>query len=167
MQQLPIFCDILELDRTIACYSDGLYAIDIQYRNLSPQSELKKVSMLPLAIIFITAALILYTIGVWAERRAQLLKPWHLAMFWAGFVCDTTGTSLMVSLAKGQLTSGFHAITGLIAIVLMAAHALWASYVLIRGSKKSKQSFHRFSITVWAIWLIPYISGLIFGMMSH
>jgi uncharacterized repeat protein (TIGR03987 family) len=57
----------------------------------------------------------------------------------------------MVLLAGGQPTSGLYVITGLIAIVLMAEHALWASYVLARGSKKSKQSFHRFSITIWVV----------------
>jgi hypothetical protein len=45
-----------------------------------------------LSIILITLALIFYSIGVWSERIAGRLKSWHLAFFWAGFVCDTTGT---------------------------------------------------------------------------
>ena len=48
----------------------------------------------------------------------------------------------------------------------MFLHALWATIVLINNDKKSKANFHKFSIIVWVIWLIPFISGAIFGM-SH
>lgn len=34
------------------------------------------------AVIAITLALFFYTIGVWSEHRAKLLKPLHLAFFW-------------------------------------------------------------------------------------
>jgi hypothetical protein len=35
----------------------------------------------PLASTVITAALVLYTIGVWSERVQGRLRPWHLAFF--------------------------------------------------------------------------------------
>lgn len=41
------------------------------------------------AAIIITLALIFYSIGVWAERIAGRLKPWHLLFFWMGLLCDT------------------------------------------------------------------------------
>ena len=31
--------------------------------------------------------------------------------------------------------------------------------VLIRNREHEKQTFHRFSIAVWVLWLIPYIIG--------
>ena len=52
----------------------------------------------------------------------------------------------------------------MIAIVLMLFHAVWATLVLVKGSEKAKVNFHKLSIFVWLIWLIPYISGAIFGM---
>ena len=58
----------------------------------------------------------------------------------------------------------FHGITGLLAIILMLLHALWATIVLIKNDEKAKTNFHKFSIIVWLIWLIPFISGAIFGM---
>ncbi|MFD3449878.1 HsmA family protein [Microbacteriaceae bacterium 4G12] len=122
--------------------------------------------MLPYAITFISLALVFYTIGVWSEKIQKKLKPWHVVIFWIGLVCDTLGTTIMENIAKstgGSLFS-FHGITGLLAILLMLFHAVWATIVLVRKDKNMMNNFHKFSILVWIIWLIPYISGLIYGM---
>lgn len=123
--------------------------------------------MMLFAIIFITLALVFYTVGVWGEKLTGKLKIRHLVIFWIGFVCDTTGTTLMSRLAGNVLTVNFHSVSGLTAIVLMAIHAAWATLVLLHGSEKSKQNFHKFSILVWLIWLIPYASGMAFGAIVH
>ena len=118
------------------------------------------------AVIAITLALIFYTIGVWAEHRAKVLKPVHLVFFWLGLICDTTGTMLMSRMADGSgggLMSA-HGITGMIAIVLMMIHAVWATVVLARKDEKTMHTFHRFSIIVWVIWLIPFVLGMMMGM---
>lgn len=122
--------------------------------------------MLPLAIITITCALIFYTVGVFSEKKAGALKSWHLLMFWIGLAFDTAGTTLMGKIAHDILTISVHSITGIIAIFLMAIHAIWATITLTRGSEKEKRFFHKFSVTVWVIWLIPYLSGMIYGMMK-
>ena len=118
------------------------------------------------AVIAITLALIFYTIGVWAEHRAKDLKAWHLVCFWLGLCMDTTGTALMTRLADGSASGlmSAHGITGAIAIVLMMIHAVWASIVLARGDEKAKHTFHRFSIIVWVIWLVPFVLGMMMGM---
>ncbi|MEG1004005.1 MAG: HsmA family protein [Clostridium sp.] len=122
------------------------------------------------AIITITLALIFYTIGVWAERKSNTLKKWHVITFWLGLICDTTGTLTMERIAgTGDISIGatqlaIHGITGVLAIVLMLFHALWATWVLFKGNEEKKATFHKFSITVWAIWLIPYVIGMIMGM---
>lgn len=121
--------------------------------------------MLIFAVTAITLALIFYTVGVWSEKVQGSLRVWHLVMFWIGFCFDTTGTTLMARLAKDVFTLNFHSVTGITAILLMAAHAVWATAVLTRGSETQKRSFHRFSIVVWFIWLIPYISGMVMGML--
>ena len=48
-----------------------------------------------------------------------------------------------------------------LALALMVIHLAWAVVVLIRNRDTEKQRFHRFSLMVWAIWLIPYITGAI------
>jgi uncharacterized repeat protein (TIGR03987 family) len=114
-------------------------------------------------VIIINLALLFYSIGVWSERFAGRLKPWHLAFFWLGLVCDTWGTGLMFEMAGG-LTLDVHGITGVIAIVLMLVHAIWATVVLARKDERAIVNFHRFSVIVWLIWLVPYLSPMFFGM---
>jgi len=120
--------------------------------------------MLVYAASSITLALVFYTIGVWSEKKQGELKKWHLVIFWIGLVFDTLGTTLMSKIASGGFQFNLHGITGLLAIVLMFFHALWATVVLFKNDTKAKANFHKFSIIVWAIWLIPFISGAIVGM---
>jgi len=116
------------------------------------------------AIITITLALVFYTIGVWSEKIQGSLRKWHLIMFWIGFAFDTTGTTLMAKIANDVVTFNFHAITGVAAILLMLIHAIWATKVIKSKDMKAKIGFHKFSIIVWIIWLIPFISGAVYGM---
>lgn len=120
--------------------------------------------MLKYAVIFINLALVFYTIGVWSEKKSGELKLWHLIIFWLGLVFDTTGTTLMSKLANDASLFSFHGITGLLAIILMLFHAGWATVVLLKNNMEMKNKFHKFSIVVWVIWLIPFISGAIFAM---
>lgn len=113
--------------------------------------------------ILITLALVFYTIGVWSERFAGRLKPWHLIFFWFGFIFDTTGTGMMLEMAI-ELKPDVHTLTGVLAILLMLVHAVWASVVLIRKDERAIVSFHKFSVFVWVIWLIPYFTGFFVSM---
>lgn len=120
--------------------------------------------MLVYAIVSISLALVFYTVGVWSEKLQGTLKKWHLCLFWIGFVFDTLGTTLMGRLANDVLKLNFHSVTGVTAIVLMLIHAVWATIVLKNNNEKQKNSFHKFSILVWILWLIPFVSGMVFGM---
>lgn len=120
-----------------------------------------------LAIITISLALVFYTVGVWTEHKQKSLKWQNLVFFWLGLVFDTTGTTIMTFISESNGTNGFlsvHGITGTLAIVLMIIHAVWATVVLARKNEKAQHTFHRFSIVVWCIWLIPYLLGVFMGM---
>lgn len=123
-----------------------------------------------ISILAITLALIFYTVGVWAEHKAKILKWWHFGFFAIGFICDSAGTAAMSKMADhGGKTSnsalfGAHGITGALAIILMLIHVIWALFVLIKDNNEAKERFHRFSLIVWAIWLIPYFIGMFMGM---
>jgi len=122
-------------------------------------------AQLLISTILINLALLFYSLGVWAERIARLLKPWHVAAFWAGFTFDVTGTWAMTKLSKGPFNPlELHSLTGQIALWLMLAHAIWATYVVRMGSEKQRIGFHHYSLIVWLIWLIPYFGGMIIGM---
>lgn len=121
--------------------------------------------MNPAAVIIINLALIFYSIGVWAERFQGRLRAWHTAFFWLGLVCDTWGTGLMFDFVGG-MSYDVHGYSGLIAIILMLVHAAWATYVLWRKDEKMILNFHKFSIFVWLVWLIPYFSPMALRMIE-
>ena len=113
----------------------------------------------------ITLALVFYTVGVWSERIARYLKPWHVVTFWIGFAFDLAGTLHMHMLAEGPFDLREpHTLTGQIALWLMLAHAIWATWVSRSGSEEQRRDFHRYSLVVWLIWLIPYFGGWYLGM---
>ena len=113
--------------------------------------------------ILITLALVFYSIGVWSERIAGRLKGWHLIFFWGGLIFDTVGTGMMLEMAGG-LGLDIHSVTWVAAILLMIIHAIWATVVLVRKDERAIVNFHKFSVVVWAIWLIPYGTGFILPM---
>lgn len=114
----------------------------------------------------ITAALVFYTVGVFSERRDGSLKLSHVLLFWAGLVFDTTGTTIMTNIAQtlGAAGFGIHAVSGLLAIVLMLIHAVWATATYVRHNERAEKTFHTFSTFVWLLWLVPYIIGMLVGI---
>ena len=126
--------------------------------------------MLLPAIILITSALVFYSIGVWSEHLQRVLKWWHAGFFALGLICDVSGTYLMTQLAAssevrpdgiGAGLNAVMAVTGAAALLLMVIHLGWAVIVLLRNRDVDKKRFHKFSLLVWAIWLVPYFTGAI------
>ena len=89
--------------------------------------------LLILAIICMTLALTFYTIGVFAEKKTGILLKWHAIVFWCGFIFDTTGTTIMSKISGTAFHFNLHGITGFIALLLMAFHAIWATVILIKN----------------------------------
>lgn len=115
--------------------------------------------------VTITLALIFYTIGVWAEKFTRLLKKWHVITFWIGFSFDVCGTLAMHYISENPFNlADMHTLTGQIALWLMLAHAIWATQVIRKNNATLRKKFHRYSLLVWLIWLVPYIGGMIMGM---
>lgn len=124
-------------------------------------------SLVMISAILITIALIFYSVGVWAERVARYLKSWHVIAFWLGFTFDVSGTWTMHLLAKGPFNIfELHTLTGQIALWLMLFHAIWATRVVFKNNEKLRASFHRLSIFVWMVWLVPYFGGMLLGMSN-
>lgn len=121
--------------------------------------------IVPAAVM--TLAFVFYSSGVWAERLARDLKAWHLTAFWLGWAFDAYGTLLMEQLRTGGREAGLvHGVTGASAFLLMGVHAAWAAWVLVKGSRDARAGFHRYSLAVWAAWLIPYIGGMLAGVST-
>ncbi len=123
--------------------------------------------MLIASSVLITLALVFYSTGIWAERIARLLRPWHVVTFWTGFAFDVSGTLVMYKIAEGRFDLlEPHTLSGQIALWLMLGHALWATIVIRKGIKPMLVKFHRYSLFVWLVWLIPYFGGMYLAM-SH
>ena len=122
-------------------------------------------TLLLFSMITITLALAFYSLGVWAERISRYLKKWHVVTVWIGFTFDVTGTLAMHKLSEHTFDlTDFHTLTGQIALWLMLAHAIWATRVVRNNNETLRVKFHRYSLVVWLIWLIPYFGGMIAGM---
>ena len=121
--------------------------------------------MLLVSIVLITLALVFYSIGVWSERIARYLKGWHVAAFWTGLLFDLSGTLAMHLLAQGAFDiTKPHTLTGQIALWLMLIHAAWATAVVRKGTTEARANFHRYSLVVWLVWLIPYFGGMVLAV---
>lgn len=46
----------------------------------------------------------------------------------------------------------------------MLAHAVWATVVVVKGSPAARTRFHRLSMGVWLVWLVPYVCGMLIGI---
>lgn len=123
--------------------------------------------LLLFSTITITLALIFYSIGVWAEHFEKWLHKWHVKTFWIGFSFDVTGTVAMHFISENPFDlTDIHTLTGQIALWLMLAHAVWATVVVRKDIIDQQKKFHRYSLTVWIIWLVPYLGGMFLGMSS-
>lgn len=123
--------------------------------------------MLAAAVTLITSALVLYSAGVWTEHHAGVLRARHAALFGGGLTMDALGTLIMSRIAAAHTSAPTGALTqvmqltGGLALVLMALHLAWAVVVLLRSRAGEREAFHRFSLLVWGIWLIPYVTGML------
>lgn len=119
--------------------------------------------MLIVAIISMFAAITAYTTAVFMERKAGIIEKKHLIIFCIGLFFDTLGTTSM-SLISESFKFDIHGITGLSALILMFIHVVFALLVFYIGKEKQKRSFHKYSLLIWLIWLIPFVSGMILNM---
>jgi len=124
--------------------------------------------MTPLVLFsttLITLALIFYSLGVCSERISKYLLLRHVVAFWIGFIFDIVGTFAMHLLATGPFDIlEPHTLTGQIVLWLMLVHAVWATRVITKKNERRRVKFHKFSVTVWLIWLIPYFGGMYLGV---
>lgn len=59
-----------------------------------------------------------------------------------------------------------HTFTGQLALWLMLIHAIWATITVSKGQEDIRKKFHKYSLFVWFIWLIPYFGGMYIGMTN-
>ncbi len=111
-----------------------------------------------IAVILICLALVLYTTAIWSERSKKILKPWMLGTFILAFICDLIGTSLM-GLTHPNAKLNIHSCFGILALLIMFIHLLWAMDALARKGH-CQTLFSKYSVYAWLTWLVAFLSGM-------
>ncbi|MFH1508614.1 MAG: HsmA family protein [bacterium] len=111
---------------------------------------------MPIAMIFISLALLFYTTAIWSERLKHNLMTWMVMAFITGFILDVIGTIIM---AMHMDSLSLHSGCGIVAMFMMGLHLLWAILALLNHGK-CELYFHRFSIYAWGIWMCALITGM-------
>ena len=115
--------------------------------------------MLVISIILVNLALVFYTISILNEVKEEVLRSWHVVMFFIGLTCDIVGTLIMYELGGGIVKAGIHDILGFIALLLMLANTI-GSVLILKKYKNLLNKFYKFSAFAWVIWIISYILGV-------
>jgi len=120
---------------------------------------------MPISAMFIGGALLCYTGAIWSERlmKRGLLPPMFTAML-VGFGCDLVGTALMATMVVSRNTHrsphhlSIHGTFGVIALVIMFAHVLWAAKA--RRDERYARRFSRYSLGAWCLWMSAFLLGI-------
>jgi uncharacterized repeat protein (TIGR03987 family) len=112
-----------------------------------------------IASVLIVLAFVFYTFAIFKEKKSRPLNEALLLIFLLAVLCDISGTLMMFSKAKPELT--IHAALGFSALAIMFIHFMWAMFSFL-GSESAKKLFHKHSLKAWIIWMMAFVSGLLF-----
>lgn len=111
-----------------------------------------------LEMLFVVA-LLLYSLVIWSHKFKKRLTPWMLWLFGIGLVADISGTVFLCVVAASRWVFNLHTMSGLIALLIMSLHFVWALLSIVRGGR-FEAYFNRFSVLAWLIWLVAFVSGI-------
>lgn len=114
--------------------------------------------MRPLEFLFVVA-LILYTTAIWSHKIKKEFRLWMIWLFGFGLTADIAGTVFLCVAVSEKWIFNLHTVSGLLSLVIMAIHFLWA-LLAIKNRGKFELYFNRFSIKAWLLWLVAFISGI-------
>ncbi len=114
--------------------------------------------MNPLEWLFVVA-LVLYGFVIWSHQIKKKFSPWMIWLFGLGLAADISGTVFLCVVAASRWTFSLHTVSGLISILIMALHFVWALLSVMFGGK-FEAYFKRFSIFAWFLWLVAFVSGI-------
>jgi uncharacterized repeat protein (TIGR03987 family) len=118
-----------------------------------------------IAVISITAALLFYSIAVWWNWLSKRLEIKHLILFWMGLAGDFLGTAMMKSSVE-TVTYDLHTISGYTALALMLTITLAGTYAIFQQNERVLTNFHRFGMPIWCLWTISWITGVVLGIQK-
>ena len=124
--------------------------------------------MLFKAVVWMNLALIFYTWAVFSARVRGLHRK-HLFLFGSGLICDYLGTHLMLlyGMSTGVIPE-WHILIGIVSLSGMAFHFMLAFVAaMVSQAEAVNRLFHRVSLSIYAGWLIAFITGTIAGITGR
>jgi uncharacterized repeat protein (TIGR03987 family) len=118
-----------------------------------------------IAVISITAALIFYSIAVWWNWLTKRLQPRQLVLFYLGLACDILATGMMKS-SVAEVTYDLHTISGYTALALMLSVTVTGTYATLRHDDRILENFHKFGLPIWFIWVVSWLTGVVLGIQK-
>jgi len=115
-------------------------------------------------VVFITLALIFYTIAIWWEKFVGHIKVSMVVLFALGFLSDLIGTSSMFIISTNKFSLNLHTISGYVALIIMLLHLIWAALAITKSGNYEKY-FTRFSVFAWIVWLLAFGTGAYLNMI--
>ena len=111
------------------------------------------------AVMVVTGALILYSIGVITEQRRKKISKRVLVFLSGGIIFDISSTALMIAGSTNEPFT-FHGVLGYSALLLMLIDAVlvWRFYLRYREGSLPR-NLHLYTRFAYAWWVIAYIVG--------
>jgi hypothetical protein len=119
-----------------------------------------------IAVALVTVALILYTIGTFAQQRSRRVTGSAVGFLTAGLVFDVVATIFMI-IGSGKLIS-LHGILGYSALAGMLAEVVVAWRWRLRGAAAPiTPGMVLYSRLAYGYWVLAFISGGALVAMSR
>lgn len=111
------------------------------------------------AVLTVTLALTLYTIGTLQQQRSRRSTSAVRAWLTVGVVFDVLATVLMI-IASKSVAPTLHGVIGYSALALMVTDTtlLWR-HARARGEAEVSKGLHLFSRAAYGYWVLAYVTG--------
>lgn len=111
------------------------------------------------AVLTVTLALTLYTIGTLQQQRTRRSTSAVRAWLTVGVVFDVLATTLMIVASK-SIAPTLHGVIGYSALALMVTDTtlLWR-HARAQGEAEVSKGLHLFSRAAYGYWVLAYITG--------
>ncbi len=111
------------------------------------------------AVLTVTLALALYTVGTVKQQRSRRSTPAVRGWLTTGVVFDVTATALMIVASK-SLTPTLHGVLGYSALAFMLTDTIlmWR-HARTRGEAPVSGGLHVWSRVAYGYWVVAYFTG--------
>jgi uncharacterized repeat protein (TIGR03987 family) len=110
--------------------------------------------------IIVTSALILYSIGVFAERKQKAITKRVLLFLSLGLLFDVTATACMIigSTNSPFTFHGFIGYTGLLAMIIETSLA-YRFNIKYGSTQTVSKGLHAYTLFAYILWVVVYVTG--------